>query len=347
MAGDFLVRSDNPLWFVDESIGLKEYVEGGLANQIFSLVDRRVLEEQKSIILSLIESSPIVAELAKGLKKSERLQLVFSDEVKQKIADGTYKLMKNKDLDGVFKAVVVDSKGKTRAIADLKWEEIGNGIDFAGMTSAMQGMAIQQQLREISEKLEEMSEAIEDVLIGQHNDRLAMFLSGEAIFREALSTSDPSLKKSLTSSAILELTNASASLQASLVHEIVSVCDKYDADKRRFVGIKGDKLKEKMYLINSSFQAIHKATTLKAAIYYHEGEYAALTTVLSDYKSFLERSLTEERVHILFGADTKEKKIDGIWNIRKNELPERIEYTRIALSQPQNFSLDIMKEELA
>lgn len=86
----------------------------------------------------LVESSSAVAELAKGLKKSERLQLVFSDEVKQKIADGTYKLMKRKDADGIFKAVVIDKKGKTRAIADLQWEEIGNGVDPASMTAAMQ-----------------------------------------------------------------------------------------------------------------------------------------------------------------------------------------------------------------
>lgn len=345
--GDLVIRGDNPLWFVDETTDLMEYSEGGLANQVFELVDKRILREQKDIILSLVESSPAVAELVKGMKKTERLQLVFSDEVKQKIADGTYKLMKKKDMDGIFKAVVVDQKGKTRAIADLKWEEIGNGVDPAGMTNAMQGMAIQQQLREISEQLENMAEAMEDVLIGQHNDRLAMFLSGEAIYREALAASDPALQKSLTSSAILALTNASASLQASLVHEINSVCEKYDAEKGRFIGVKTEKLKEKMYLINSSFQTIHKATTLKAAIYYKEGEYAALTTVLSDYKSFLEHSLPQENAHILYLADPNEKTFDGIWNIRQNELPVRIDNTRELLAKPQDFALEMQKEELA
>lgn len=40
--------------------------------------------------------------------------------------------MNRKDIDGIFKAVVVDKKGKTRAVADLKWEEISNGVDPAG-----------------------------------------------------------------------------------------------------------------------------------------------------------------------------------------------------------------------
>lgn len=342
---DIILRGDNPLWFVDESTGLMEYSEGGLANQIFELVDKKILGDKKDILMSLVESSPAVAELAKGLKKSERLQLVFSDEVKQKIADGTYKLMKRKDVDGIFKAVVVDKRGKTRAIADLQWEEIGKGVDPASMTAAMQGMAIQQQLRAISEQLQDMSAAMEDVLIGQHNDRLAMFLSGEAIYREALAASDISLQKSLTASAISALTNATASLQASLVYEINSVCEKYDAEKGRFVGLKTEKLKEKMYLINSSFQTIHKATTLKAAIYYKEGEYQALSTVLTDYKGFLERSLPEEKAHVLYLADPNEKTFEGIWNIRQNELPVRIDNTRELLMQPQNYSLEMTKEE--
>lgn len=343
--GDIILQGDNPLWFVEESTELMEYSQGGLAAQIFEIVDRKILEDKKDILLSLVESSPAVAELIKGMEKSERLQLVFSDKVQKKIADGTYKLMKRKDVDGVFKAVVVDEKGKTRAIADLKWEEIGSGVDPAAMTSAMQGMAIQQQLREISEQLQDMSAAMEDVLMGQHNDRLAMFFSGEAIYREALAASDETLKRSLTSAAIMALTKASTSLQASLVYEVNAICDKYDEEKGRFVGIKSEKLKEKMYLINSSFQTIHKATTLKAAIYYREGEYQALTTVLSDYKGFLERSLPEEKAHILYLADPNEKTFEGVWNIRRNELPVRIDNTRKLLMQSQNYMLEMEKEE--
>ena len=344
--GEVILYDNNPLWFVSESTDFMEYKEGGLANQIFEIADQKIDEEKKGIILSLIEASPAIAELVNGMKKSERLQLVFSDEIQKKMAEGTYKLMKRKDVDGIFKAVVVDGKGKTRAIADLKWDEIGNGVDPVGMTSAMQGMAIQQQLRAISEQLQDMSSAMEDVLMGQHNDRLAMFLSGEATYREALATADENLKRSLTSAAIIALTNATASLQASLVYEINSVCDKYDADKGRFLGIKTEKLKEKMYLINSSFQTIHKASTLKAAIYYKEGEYQALTTVLSDYKCFLERSLPENKAHVLYLADPNERTFEGIWNIRQNELPIRIDNTKELLMQPQNYSLEMAREEL-
>ena len=102
-----------------------------------------------------------------------------------------------------------------------------------------------------------------------------------------------------------------------------------------------------MYLINSSFQTIHKATTLKAAIYYKEGEYQSLTTVLSDYKVFLERSLPEDKAHILYLADPDEKTFGGIWNIRRNELPVRIDNTRELLMQPQNYSLEMAKEEFS
>ncbi|MDO4189866.1 MAG: hypothetical protein Q4D29_12855 [Lachnospiraceae bacterium] len=345
--GDVVLREDNLLWFVDESTGLMEYKEGGLANQIFDIVDRKLLEEQQVIMQSILNSSPVIAEMANGMKKTERLQLVLSDEVKEKIAKGTYKLMKNKSADGVFKAVVVDKKGTIKAIADLKWEEVGENITPAGLASAMQGMAVQQQLRSISEKLQDMSVAMEDVLIGQHNDRLAMFLSGEAIYREALSVTDEDVKKNLTTSAIMALTNATSSLQASLIHEINTICEGYNEEKGRFVGIKSEKLKEKMFIINSSFQAIHKAATLKAAIYYKEGEYSALTTVLDDYKNFLERTLPDEKAHILYLADPNEKTFEGVWDIRKNELPSRIEKTRELLVKPHEYVLEMSKGEIA
>lgn len=345
--GDVVLREDNLLWFVDESTGLMEYKEGGLANQIFDIVDRRLIEEQRVIMQSIINSSPVIAEMANGMKKTERLQLVLSDEVKEKIAKGTYKFMKSKSADGIFKAVVVDKKGTIKAIADIKWEEVSENITPAGLASAMQGMAVQQQLRSISEKLQDMSVAMEDVLIGQHNDRLAMFLSGEAIYREALSVTDEDVKKNLATSSIMALTNATASLQASLIHEINTICEGYNEEKGRFVGIKSEKLKEKMFIINSSFQAIHKAVTLKAAIYYKEGEYSALTTVLDDYKNFLERTLPDEKAHILYLADPNEKTFEGVWDIRKNELPSRIEKTRELLVKPQEYVLVMSKGEIA
>ena len=344
--GDIVTKNDNPLWFMEESTELIDYSEGDLSNQIFSFVDEKIMNDRKDIVASLVEAVPAFAEIAEGLKKTEKLKLVFSDEVKKKLEDGTYHLMKKKDADGVFKAIVVDGKGKIKAQADLKWEELCKGVDPARLTLAMQGMAIQQQLRAITEQLNEMSETMEEVLMGQYSDRLALFYSGEAIYREALATKDPERRKQLISAAILSLTNSISSLQANLAFEIRNVCDKYDEAKGRFVGIKTDKLKDKMFLINSSFQTIHKAMTLKTAIYYQEGEYEAVTRVLTDYKSFLERSLTEDKAHVLYLADPNEKNISGAWNLRQNELPIRIEKTRELLLNRQDYALECGKGDL-
>lgn len=340
---DIIINAENPLWFMEESDQLLEYTDGGLANHIFGLVDDRILKEQRELMSSLVGASPVMTELAEGLKKTQRLKLVFSDEMKEKIADGTYRLMKKKDMDGVFKAVVVDQKGKTKAIADLKWDEVSKGVNPSQLASAMQGMAIQQQLKEIAGQLENMSASMEEILIGQHNDRLALFYSGEAIYREALATADPERRKQLTTLAILELTKATTSLQASLASEIKEICNKYDSERGKFIDIKSNKLQDKMVLINSSFQTIHKASTLKAAIYYKDGEYAALTAVLSDYKAFLQRSLSEQNAQILYFADSNEKNRKGLWDIRKNELPMRIEKAKELLSKPSAFALEAKK----
>lgn len=342
-----IIRITNPLWFVQESSELLECSEGGLANQLFDWVDSKISKEQKNIFADLIEAVPVVAEMAKGLKKTQRLKLVFDDDVQKKIKDGVYHLMKKKDEDGVFKAVVVDGKGKIRAIANLKMEDVLNNVDIARLTSAMQAKAIQHQLREIAVKLEEMNASMEEVLMGQYNDRLALFYCGEAIYREALATQDVERRKQLVSSAIMQLTNAVTSFQATLSYDIKSICDKYDEEKGRFTDIRMDKLKEKMVLINTAFQTIHKATTLKAAIYFNEHEYAALTTVLADYKSFLERSLSETNATILYLADPNDKKLEGSWNIRQNELPARIDSTRKLLANANEYALEVKKGDVA
>jgi hypothetical protein len=342
-----IVQNNDPLWFLNESSDLIEYKEGGLAEQIFALADARMQRNRKVIVSTIIGSSQAASELVEGMKKTQRLKVVFTDEIKEKLKDGTYSLMKKKDEDGVFKAIVVDAKGKIKAQADLKWEDVCKGVDPSKITSAMQGMAIQQQLKDIAGQLEDMSVSMEEILVGQHNDRLALFYSGEAVYREALATSDPERKKQLASAAILELTNAVASLQTTLALEINGICDKYDQDKEKFIGIKSDKLREKMFIINSSFQTIHKAMALKAAIYYNEGEYAALTVVLSDYKAFLERSLSDKNAHILYLADPNEKNLDGTWNIRQNELPQKIENTKELLMKASEYELEADKEDIA
>ena len=71
-----------------------------------------------------------------------------------------------------------------------------------------------------------------------------------------------------------------------------------------------------------------------------------MSSVLSEYKRFMEICLTEEKAHILYLADPKAKTFDGSWNFRLNELPEKIDNTKKLLSQPQNFFLEMKKEDL-
>ena len=342
---DELAISSNELAFLDECFGMRVVdSETSLANRVFEMVNDDLLKTEERIIENIASVSPAVAEALNGLEKNQTLKLVFSDEIKQKINSGQYHLMKKKDVDGVFKAVVVDSNGKTRAIADLKWEDVAKGVDPGQMANAMQGMAIQQQLQEISMQLEEMSQDMSDILRGQHNDRLALYYSGETIFKEALECNDEIIKKQLIASSIKALTDAASTLKIELISEVASLCKKYDGSKGKFVGIKSDKLIEKMEMINSSFCAIHNSTALKAAIYYQQGEYLALTSVLTDYKTFLEDTLTEERAKLLYLADPKDAVLNGTWNIRQNELPQRIKTVHARLSDPEMFELGIRKE---
>lgn len=342
----FFENESNPVLLVNEQKSMLDYPEGELADQVFCSAEVRMQQKRKGIMDAVIAASPMIAEAVKGLRKTQRLKLVFSEDTKDKLAKGVYRLMKCSDSDGMFKAIVVNSKGKIKEIASLRWDTVFQGIDVSKLLSSMQGIMIQRNLIEITNHLEYMSKSLEDILIGQYNDRLAMFYAGEAIYREALATSDIERKRLLSSAAIVSLTNSIATLQTSLEYEIKGVCEKYNGEKKKFIKISSEELKSKMYLINSSFQAIHKAISLKTAIYYEEGEYAALTTALSAYKAFLERSLNDRRVQILYQADPTDKCIDGIWASRKKDLPESIEKVKKLLSEPTEYAIEMKKEDL-
>lgn len=311
-----------------------------LAKKVFAQKSDELLNTGKTILEKIIAASPVIAELAKKLEKTEKLKLSFSDEVLQKLKDGTYRLMKEKD-SGIFKAVAV-GPGGIKELGNISIEQIPREIDLTQLSNAMQGMAINEKLQEISEKLEEMSKTIEGVIRGQHNDRLAMYYSGESLYREALVCIDKNMRIQLEASAIKALSDSVAALKVTLMSDIKELCEHFDFEKQRFdKKIKVEKIHEKVELINSAFSAIHDSTALKSAIYYKEGEYGAVTVTLSEYKRFLQETLDDERANILYFADENEKKyLSGVWDMRKNHLPEEIEEVKNRLSSPKEFFIE-------
>ena len=123
-------------------------------DQVFKKADNMIDEkvgEVSRIIFGNISTMTIFSE---GLKKGEKLRVVFSPEVQSKLTSGEYKVMNF--LKGI-KAVAVDQKGSIRELGSLQYDKVAKGIDGVQLANAMQMMAIQQQMREIKTELKEIT----------------------------------------------------------------------------------------------------------------------------------------------------------------------------------------------
>ena len=333
------------LVLLDENLELALlFDDDDFEKSVFEMANQQIQREKADIVSRIIGACPALAEIANGLKETEQLRLVFSDEVKMGLENGSYKLMKAKDAGGAFKAIVVDQAGKIKSIPDVAVDKAMVGVNPAQLAMAMQGMAIQQQLHDISEQLDEISASLSDVLAGQHNDRLAKYFAGASLYKEALSVSDSELERELTNSSIMMLSDAFSELSVSLRYQIDKLCSKYDERSNSFKRIKSDELCNDIVKINSSFQAIHKTVALKTAIYYKKGEYMACSTVLNEYGNFLTKALPKEKADILYLADPQDKGFAGVWNERKEELPIKIGCIKEKLINVSEYSLDIKED---
>ncbi len=337
--------SVNALSIIDDTDLVALLEDDNLEESIFYLANQQIEKERKGYINRILSACPALAEIANGLKETEHLRIIFSDEVQAGLDSGIYKMMQAKDAAGVFKAVVVNQNGKIKAIPDVVIDKAMVGINPGQMATAMQGMAIQQQLQDITEQLEEMSLALNDVLAGQHNDRLAKYYAGASLYRESLCVSDEDLRRQLMNASVLMLSDAFSELSVSLKYDIDSLCSKYQEKSNSFK-MKPDQLIREMVKINSSFEVIHKAVALKTAIYYKEQEYMACTTVLNEYGRLLQKTLNDEKTMMLYQADPRDKSYLGIWNARKEELPIKIAQVKEQLMNKANYCIEIKEAQV-
>lgn len=333
---ELAMRDINSVFVSDDTLKCIQAPLGSLSQYIFQAKKNELANTSKNLTNKIISSSPGLTEAVKSLGKEEKLRLVFSDEVKQKIADGTYHLMTVKDESNAFRAIAVDAKGKTREIGKVAFDEVTKNADPTSMAVAMQGMAIQQQLQEISEQLEQICSEIKDVLMGQHNDRLALYYAGEMLIKESLAVNNEQLRGQLECSAMHSLSEGCSSLQVSLMYDIKSLFDKYDEAHRK-LKMTSREIEDKIFVIKSSFETIHKCVYLKAAVYYSHGEYSALAVLLNSYKAFLEETLDSKTENLLYNHDKSEKKLSGIWKTRAVIFPQQIEALSAKISSHEAY----------
>ncbi|RNL39790.1 hypothetical protein [Paraeggerthella hongkongensis] len=203
-----LARKDKDLAKRNATLAKK----GDDANSVSTLAT--VVKSKGEIARKTLEKTAEAACSLDSIKEAltEETQLVvnMSDAAKKAYDEGLIKFDTNKA--GEMFAQLRDANGHYGKKIPIKEQVVANGLNPLEVQNAMRTQAIQEQLEEIVATLAEINEVVCDIKQGQHNDRLGLFLSGQALYLESREISDPTLRKFLEAQALKSLSDANGQL---------------------------------------------------------------------------------------------------------------------------------------
>lgn len=255
--------------------------------------------------------SPEVAQVVQASKKGFRLVVDASDEVLEKIDEGSIKL--TTDRLGNTYAQIKNAKGRYGKKLPIKREDFRQGIDPVQAANSLQLKAMQGQLDAMAGQIEAIDECVRDILAGQHDDRMGLLQSGTDLYYEAHNASDQAFRAMLSAQAIRSLSDAAAQLALEMSSDIKYLANReYDSGK----GKRTKLIEEKMRSINECFPAVHRAFMAKAAIYCERGELASMAAALESYARLLDGTVVKY-AGLLAECDVSDDGSDqGVWRSR-------------------------------
>lgn len=331
---------DYNLWSKDFNFYAPEIKnESNLVDKIFVEADSIFNNKVKDIVGNIIAVSPAIASLAEGLKKTEKLQIVFSPETMKKIHDKTYKMLET--VEGKTKAVAVDENGKFRELGEVKTDEVIQGVNATQLLTAIQGAQLQKEMKEITKELQEITHSLDRMESGMHADRIAKYYSAENLYMESRMARDEQRKEALYIQCITKLNDAIAEMGLSLRANIDEANCLFTKNK----GKSDNKTKHIISEINELFEVIHKAYVLKTGIYYAQGEIDSMGMSLLQYKTCIENLTSNQdlmdRIYLL---DSNAMTLDSGWPAKAKKIPCIIDNALERIGNPEQFLIEIPKE---
>lgn len=274
--------------------------------------------EKLSAVQDIIYASPALKEFVSGIENGQKLVLDISKDTMEKIQSGELNIMKTKD--GILKAEICNPNGTVKQHMNLKFEDFCEVPNLTELANMAQMTSMKQQLEIVVEQLESLGVAVQCILVGQQNDRIALYKSGEQLYLESKVTKNNLMQQQLIVIALKSLEDARMQMIENIKTDIASIVA-YD---NKEIKMKPNELKEKLERINSSFDVINRTSFLKAGIYFELEETEAMMLSLEQYSSFLSDQINKN-AKLLYDYDKTDKYIDGKWHERSEKIPLTID----------------------
>ena len=283
----------------------------------------------------ITKEAPMFVQIKNATKKGVRYVVDATDETLDALDKGKIKLSVEK---GKMVAQLRQANGQYGEKLGVKKEVFRKGMDPVQMANSLQMKALEEQIEEMAYQISAIDKNVHEVLLGQQNDRIGLYYSGLALYLEARVVSDDNLRKQLMVQSLKTLSEASFQLGLTMQSDIKYLANKeYDRDKKKRVQL----IDEHVSNINKSFEFIHQASMLRAAIYCEQGELPAMSAVLSEYSHMLETTVVVN-AKLLGEADINDNGTeDGIWAQRANFKLDIADIKRQLTSENKTFYIGL------
>ena len=236
-------------------------------------------------IEQMLYSAPAFINLVKASIPEQTFQAMLTDEQKNKLANGTLKLMTKKD--GSLMANLVNPK--TNKIASTI--SLQNVNLSPALSQAMTDYASQMQMAQIAEQIQAVQLAIEEVRQGQEYDRLAMAYSCQQKLLQAMEIRKPKLKEMALLQIVSDAEDSRNLLMQSQNANLAFIKDQPESYFRKFFSrATPDKNAQRIAEIRESLNAVNMVSLAEAMAYQEMGESSAARQSLQYYAGYIEKS---------------------------------------------------------
>lgn len=238
-----------------------------------------------SKIEQMLYTSPSFINMVKASIPEQTFKAILTNEQKEKLANGTLKLMTKKD--GTLMANLVNPKTK-KIVSTISLQS----VDLAPeLSQAMTSYASQMQLAQIAEEIQQVQNAIEDVRQGQEYDRLATAYSCRQKLFQAMEIKNPELKSMALIRIALDAEDSRNLLMQSQNANLTFIKEQPDSFFGKLIsGASNDKINQRMEEIRESLNAVNLVSLVEAMAYQEMGESSAAKKSLQYYAEYIDKS---------------------------------------------------------
>lgn len=238
-----------------------------------------------SKIEQMLYTSPSFINMVKASIPEQTFKAILTNEQKEKLANGTLKLMTQKD--GTLMANLVNPKTK-KIVSTISLQS----VDLAPeLSQAMTSYASQMQLAQIAEEIQQVQNAIEDVRQGQEYDRLATAYSCRQKLFQAMEIKNPELKSMALIRIALDAEDSRNLLMQSQNANLTFIKEQPDSFFGKLIsGASNDKINQRMEEIRESLNAVNLVSLVEAMAYQEMGESSAAKKSLQYYAEYIDKS---------------------------------------------------------